>query len=384
MKDKKMVIGIGVSILAIILIFIILLLGLNNKNTYEVTFDTGSNGIKEVIEVSESETITKPVDPTREGYVFEGWYYNGEKFDFSSKITEDITLQARWTKADTKKWTVKFDSNGGNDIEDLNVEDGKTIDYIPTPKKTGYTFEGWYYNGEKFDFDTVITKDITLQAKWEEKEQQVSGTTTTEKYSVKFDSNGGSAVKTQSITKNSTATKPSDPIRAGYTFVGWYNGNILYNFSNKVTKNITLTAKWEKVIAKYTVTFDTDGGNNVASQTVEEGKTAIKPSDPIKTGYTFIGWYYGNTKFDFTTTVSSNLTLTAKYTKDVVVSYVIEDVPNSLVNQAKLYILKDGVKVRGTIDVTNASGKNVRKTVETTGLDIVKGTYTYSNPKVLD
>lgn len=383
MNNKKVGIGIGAALLVIILLVIILILGLKEKTTYKVTFDSGNNSINEVIEVDENGTVSKPTDPTKEGYVFEGWYYNGEKFDFSSKITDDIVLKAKWTSVDVKKWTITFDSNGGNDVDNMIIENGQTIKSVPEVEREGYTFVGWFYNNQEFDFDTVITKNITLKAKWQVEDKPVSGTTTptTVKYSVKFDSNGGTSVKTQTVIKNGVAKKPGDPVRAGYTFVGWYNDNVLYNFSSKVIKNITLTAKWEKAITKYTVTFDTDGGNQIASQTVESGKTATKPTNPIKEGYTFVGWYNGNTEFDFATTISSNITLTAKYTKDVVVSYVIEDVPNTLYKQAKLYILKNGEKVKGTIDITNDSNETITKKVEASGLDIVKDIYTYSNPK---
>jgi len=314
MSNKKVGIGIGVTLLIVVLLIVILVFGLKDKATYKVTFDLGNNSASEVIDVREDGTVSKPADPTKEGYVFEGWYYNGEKFDFSTKITEDITLEAKWTSESAEVWTVSFNTNGGNNIEELTVEDGKTLTSLPTPKKNGYTFEGWYYNGSEFDLTTVITKDITLDAKGEQEKKPASGSTTptTVKYSVSFNSDGGTTVKTQTVVKDGLATEPTDPVKTGYTFIGWYNGNVLYDFSTKVTQNITLTAK---------------------------------------------------------------------YTKDVVISYIIEDVPNSLVNQAKLYILKDGVKVQGTIDVTNESNKTITKTVEATGLDIVKGIYTYSNPK---
>lgn len=64
----------------------------------------------------------------------------------------------------------------------------------------------------------------------------------------------------------------------------------------------------------YTVTFNTDGGSTVSSQTVESGKTATKPADPTKEGYTFAGWYNGDTEFDFATQITANITLTAHWT----------------------------------------------------------------------
>jgi len=153
------------------------------------------------------------------------------------------------------------------------------------------------------------------------------------KYTVTFDSDGGSAVAAQTVEDGKTATKPADPTKEGYTFVGWYLGSDKYDFSKPVTGNITLTAKWEKVVAPpvtYTVTFDSDGGSAVAAQTVEDGKTATKPADPTKEGYTFKGWYLGSTAYDFSKPVTGNITLTAKWEKVVVSTapYTITFDPN--------------------------------------------------------
>ncbi|MBR4600063.1 MAG: leucine-rich repeat protein [Treponema sp.] len=66
----------------------------------------------------------------------------------------------------------------------------------------------------------------------------------------------------------------------------------------------------------YTVTFDTDGGTAIASQKVESGKTATKPTDPIKSGYIFFAWHNGSAAFDFTTPITANITLKAKWTEE--------------------------------------------------------------------
>lgn len=357
MSNKKVGIGIGIGLLIIAIIAGILIFSFKDNNTYKVTFNLGNDILSDVVEVNANKTVSKPSDPTREGYTFEGWYYNGEKFDFSTKITEDIVLEARWISNSAQKWVVTFDSNGGNNIESLNVEDGKTIIDIPKPKRTGYTFVGWYYNGEKFDFSTVITQDITLKAKWKEKEQEVSNITT--KFSVKFESNGGSAVKTQSVLKNGTVTKPADPVRAGYTFVGWYNEETLYDFSSNVVSSLTLVAKWEKIVAKYTVTFDSNGGSKVDKQIVEEGKTATKPEDPTMEGYTFVGWYYNDIAYNFATKVTNNVELVAKWQKDDVITYKLEET-DSYVGQVMLFVLKNDVKVDGIVDVTTSSNKVIK------------------------
>lgn len=387
MENKKIGVGIAVLVLMTILLTVMLIFGLKSETTYKVIFDSNNNGSKQTVEVKKDNTISKPNDPVREGYIFEGWYYNGEKFDFTIKIDKDITLEAKWSSIVVSKWVVTFDSNGGSKVSSITIEDKKVINKVPTPTREGYIFEGWYYNNQEFDFDSAITKNITLTAKWKKIEKPVSGEVSTIKYSVKFNSNGGTTVKSQTVEKYKTAIKPSDPVRAGYTFAGWYNGDVLYNFSSRVTQNITLTAKWEKVVSKYTVTFK-DGKDTLSTQTVEEGKIATNPVNPTKEGYGFMGWYNGNVKFDFDTEINANVTLTAKW-----IGYEIIDVPNSTAHQAKLYIVleygtdegeRKTVRVKGTIDKTNEDNETVTKTVNVDGLDIIKGMHKYSNPKVID
>lgn len=143
---------------------------------------------------------------------------------------------------------------------------------------------------------------------------------TKEDYKVTFDSNGGSSVSSQTVEKGETAKKPTDPTRDGYTFGGWYidiNSDNEYNFSTKVTKNITLTAKWVEngpVETSYTITFNTDGGNSVESIKVEDGKITSLPT-PTKTGFKFLGWYSGDKKYEVGSTITGNITLTAKWEK---------------------------------------------------------------------
>ena len=112
------------------------------------------------------------------------------------------------------------------------------------------------------------------------------------------------------VKENGLAEALEAPVKEGYTFVGWFNGDKEYDFNTPVTADITLTAKYE--VTKYTVSFS----DSVESQEVEHGKTAVKPADPKKEGYTFIGWYLGDEEYDFSTPVTSDLELTAKFEKN--------------------------------------------------------------------
>ena len=216
-------------------------------------------------------------------------------------------------------WVVTFNPDNGEPAFKQNVEyEGKATEPA-APEKTGYTFDGWYLDEAEapFSFDTTITSDITLTAKWE-----------INKYTVTFDSYGGSKVDPQVVEYGLYAQEPEEPTLKGFTFAYWYldDENEAYDFENTpVTADITLTAKWN--INKYTVAFNTDGGTPVPpAQEVEYGLTATEPAAPEKTGYTFDGWYLGDEKYDFSAAVEQNITLTAKWQKKTfTVKYYLPD-----------------------------------------------------------
>ena len=213
----------------------------------------------------------------------------------------------------TEVYTVTFDSYGGTPVPPAQeVEYGLTATKPADPTLKGYTFAFWYLgedeqNATAYDFNTPVTENITLTAKWN-----------INKYTVTFNAYGGTPVPpVQEVEYGLTATKPADPTLKGYTFAFWYLGEdeqnaTAYDFDTPVTENITLTAKWN--INKYTVAFNTDGGTPVPpAQEVEYGLTATEPAAPEKTGYTFDGWYLGDEKYDFSAAVEQNITLTAKW-----------------------------------------------------------------------
>ena len=214
----------------------------------------------------------------------------------------------------TEEYTVTFNAYGGFPTPDeQHVKSGEKAVLPVAPTLKGYTFAFWYLgedeqNATAYDFDTPVTGDITLTAKWN-----------INKYTVTFDSYGGAPVPPkQEVEYGLTATKPDDPTLKGHTFAFWYLGEdeqnaTAYDFDTPVTENITLTAKWN--INKYTVTFDTDGGTPVPpNQEVEYGLTATEPTTaPTKTGYTFDGWYLGDEKYNFSDAVEQNITLRAKW-----------------------------------------------------------------------
>lgn len=144
-------------------------------------------------------------------------------------------------------------------------------------------------------------------------------------YTVTFVTNGGSVPLPQKIKSGETARKPSGFSKYGYVFVGWYTDSALtksFNFATPIEKDTKLYAKWNKL---HTVTFVTNGGTAVASQTVENGKTATKPESPTNGSFEFLGWYADSglsTSFNFAAPISKDTTVYAKWHELYLVKFV--------------------------------------------------------------
>ncbi|MCR2822931.1 InlB B-repeat-containing protein [Lederbergia panacisoli] len=278
-------------------------------NEYKISYESngGSNVSSE--DVNYEEKVTEPVDPTKEGHTFAGWYTDdllSELYDFETGIVSDVTLYAKWT---INEYKVSFESNGGSIVssEDVNYEEKTTKPEDPT--KEGHTFAGWYTDdllSELYDFETGIVSDVTLYAKW-----------TINEYKISFKSNGGSNVSSEDVNYEEKVTKPEDPTKEGHTFAGWYtdsNLNDLYDFNAPVQSDITLYAKWSA--NEYKVDFDTNGGSLIAAESVKYQEKVDEPQAPIKEGYIFAGWFSDNRlseAYDFNTAVTKDITIYAKW-----------------------------------------------------------------------
>ena len=326
MDKKKILIVAGLIILGITTIVVGLLIGNTKQKTYEVSFETNGGSVVESQIVNEGDQVKKPVDPTKDGYMFFEWTYQGKTYDFSLEVTSNLVLTARWTelKEDVKTFIVKFETDGGTTIPNQIVEKGKTVAKPIDPVKEGYTFKGWLLNDKIYDFTKIIEENIELKAKWEKVEEKDNEDKQKDKkYTVTYNSNGGSKVSSQTITEGSKISRPSDPTRRGYIFAGWLLNGSPYDFNKAVTSNITLVAKWNEIKAKYTVTFNSNGGSAIGNQTVTEGSKVSKPSDPTRKGYTFAGWLLNGSAYDFNKVVTGNITLIAKWNEDVKEKYTV-------------------------------------------------------------
>ena len=279
---------------------------------FTVSFGGKGSGVEHQT-VAYGERATEPAVEQREGRTFEGWWLSEggtytQRYDFSQPVTSDLSLMDRWSAE------VAFDSNGGSAVAAQKVmvgEAGSRAAKPTDPTRPGYAFKGWFSDGgltQAYDFSSRVSRDTTLYAKWE-----------ASSYTVSFNSNGGSAVKAQSVKYGAKASKPTNPTKAGCTFNGWYSDKGLtkaYGFNAAVKGNLTLYAKW--TVNSYTVSFNANGGSSVKSQTVKYGAKASKPADPTRSGYAFKGWCTdkGLTRaYGFNAAVKGNLTLYAKWEK---------------------------------------------------------------------
>ena len=209
-----------------------------------------------------------------------------------------------------KKYTITFDTAGGNKIDSVVVEKGNKVPKPLEPTKEGYIFDGWEYNGNRYYFEEDVKGNMTIKAKWVLDTAPKEG----DRIKVTFVYNNGDNDKIVEVLYNNELKEPEDPTYEGYEFNGWYKGEYEYYFGDVVTEPFTLEAKWEKAKeSEYAINFNTDGGSKVESQTVKKGNKVVEPKDPTKEGYTFVEWQLNNTKYDFSKEVTSNLTLQAKW-----------------------------------------------------------------------
>ena len=242
------------------------------------------------------------------GYTFKYWSttQDGEEFDFNTLITEGITLYAVY---DINEYSVNFIDQGNAYGDTQKVKYNKIAVKPETdPIKEGYTFKYWSLdeNGVAYDFNTKITKDITLYSVY-----------SVNSYKVSFVDNGTKYIEDETIEYNKVAVKPeTDPSKEGHTFKYWSleENGVAYDFNAKITKDITLYSVYS--VNNYKVSFIDNGTKYIEDETIEYNKVAIKPeTDPSKVGHTFKYWSLGEngTAYDFSTKITKDTTLYSVY-----------------------------------------------------------------------
>ena len=240
---------------------------------------------------------------TTECHVSGGTFYRGLTMNKNAKLsgqpidTGDVindTTNTPEPNVTPAVVTYAYGALGGTYATQI-VQAGEKAIEPDVPSRQGYQFTDWYLDDTKYDFDTAVTGDMTLTAKW-----------TANSYTIAFDTNGGSDIDPITQDYGTQITAPANPTREGYTFIGWDKAIP----ATMPAGDMTITAQWR--INQYTITFDTDGGSEIAPITQDYGTAITAPADPTREGYTFIGW----DKEIPATMPAENITLKAKW-KDI-------------------------------------------------------------------
>lgn len=204
----------------------------------------------------------------------------------------------------TKSYTVKF-VDGESEVKSVSVEEGKTIADADIPAdltKDGYVFEGWYVGDVAFDKSAAITADVTYSAKW------------TKLHTVKF-VDGDETIKTATVKdgeKLKDADIPADLTASGKAFEGWFDGTTAFDKDATITADKMFAAKW---VGLFNVTFK-NGEETIKVAQVKDGAViaaADIPEDPTDDNYAFIGWFVGETAYDSSAAVTSDIVVSAKF-----------------------------------------------------------------------
>ena len=218
---------------------------------------------------------------TTECHVSGGTYYGGLTLEKNAKLSgkpmntgSELTDKTNIPNPNGTPVTVTYayGALGGTYATQI-VQTGEKAIEPDVPSRQGYQFTDWYLDDTKYDFNAAVTGDMTLTARW-----------TVNQYTITFDTDGGSAVAPITQDYGTAIAAPANPTREGYTFMGW--NPVLP--ATMPAENMTIKAQWR--INQYTITFDTDGGSEIAPITQDYGTQITAPADPTREGYTFIGW----------------------------------------------------------------------------------------------
>lgn len=253
------------------------------EQLYNVVIDAdGFDFDGNTFSIKYGQTYSLPVVSDINGYDFVGWLANGEIIPTSGQWTvkDDVTLTIKWNaKSYTIQYIIDAKTTNPNTILSFTIETDTIV--LLDATRPNATFQGWF--DENDQRVTEITKgnfeNIVLYAKFEIAASEL-----------KYDANGGTVSKNSVTYEKGDSYKLLTPEYPGYRFVGWYNGEDLFEDGvwNSDT-DITVVAKWERII--YQITYDLTGGTTTETlkntYTVED--TFVLPK-PTKSGFVFLGW----------------------------------------------------------------------------------------------
>ena len=311
-------------LLILMLVTTMALAGCSARTSFTITFDSQGGSAVAPIEARAGEPIVAPTVPTREGYTFGGWYSTaectGNRHVFSVMGDTSITLYAKWVQT---AFDITLEGNGGSGSPAPQYNGGDMMlpdDWV----REGFRFAGWWDNAECVG--NVVTTihnrseaDKTYYAKWVE---NVPGTSL-----VTLNTNGGVGSPLDMYREGVVTPLPTDYVREGYTFGGWYDSADI-DTAKKVTEigatsygDVSFYARW--VANEYTITFVTNGG--VELEPIKAFcDSKIEERVPFYADMIFEGWYTDNAlteRFVWDTMPAHDVTLYAKWSTGYSVKY---------------------------------------------------------------
>lgn len=278
---------------------------------YTITFEPGEETELDPTKVTTTSEGripdgSMPDDPVWEGHTFNGWYTSatgGTKINRRTVFTQDTTVYAHWDGSNGEtpsgEYTITFDADGGSVTPTSATTVNGKLQILPTPTKSGYTFDGWYNGTSAVTVDTVYTADTTLTAHW--KSDGGSDGPSSAPYTITFNPNGGNLETAATALTDLQGRLMSIPTprRTGYKFDGWYNGTERVTTATVFTKNTEVVARWTTGSGGgsgsdsgtngdngYTVTVNNNSGGRVSVSTTyaREGDRVTVTIRPY-TGY---------------------------------------------------------------------------------------------------
>jgi uncharacterized repeat protein (TIGR02543 family) len=279
--------------------------------SFYVAYDSNGGSDVDTEEVHYGAAAHEPIAPTKESNVFRGWFTDNTTFlnayNFATLVYDAKTLYAKWLAA----VTLSFNEGGGSTVADQIIGTGELAIEPDAPTKELNVFRGWFNEVDSttpFVWTTPITANKTAYAKW------LTARTVT------FNDGGGYAEPPQVIGTGEKVVRPDDEdqVKAGFQFINWFadaSFTELFDFDEAIVADTTIYAKY---LEKFAVSYQSNGGTEVAGEIVLDGELATEPAAPTKTGKTFGGWYTDDdtfaTLFDFdNNTITADITLFAKW-----------------------------------------------------------------------
>ncbi|MDY0010682.1 MAG: InlB B-repeat-containing protein [Candidatus Izemoplasmatales bacterium] len=281
--------------------------------TYNINFvENGGESLANITFTDLNDVETLPI-PQRVGYEFGGWFSDSilsDDFSLSELNLNNLTLYAKWNPIN---YTIKFITNGGNDLADLVQGYGSDLLMPANPVKQGYVFSGWYSNSgltTNFTLTTMPLNGMTIYAKWEADVVDV----TIKYYTENIIPDTYSLLDQETVKAYTDSTYQATARNFnGFGYDGEYS---LDDSSGTVMPDGSLVLELYYERLSFTISFEANATISIESITALFGETINNVTDPYRIGYEFIGWFADEDltiPYNFTTMPFNNITIYAKW-----------------------------------------------------------------------